>query len=71
LRYQCKTIVILILNIPSLQEFNLSVPKVHYLSSKQLMQFIRLAKLIDIAERVFSELVAVRLNTKTVQSINN
>jgi hypothetical protein len=34
------------------------------------MQFIRLPKVIDIADRVLSELVADWVNTKSVQSIN-
>jgi hypothetical protein len=34
------------------------------------MQFIRLPKPIDIAERVFPELVADWVDTKSVQSIN-
>jgi len=34
------------------------------------MQFIRLLKVIDIAERVLPELVADRMNTKSVQNID-
>jgi hypothetical protein len=34
------------------------------------MQFIRLAKVIDIAERVLPELVADWMNTKSVQIID-
>ena len=34
------------------------------------MQFIRVPKAIDIAERVLSELVADWVNTTSVQSIN-
>jgi hypothetical protein len=34
------------------------------------MQFIRLPKAIDIAERVLPELVADWINTKSVQNVN-
>jgi len=37
---------------------------------EQLMQFIRLLKLIDIAERVLPELIVDRTDTYSMQSIS-
>jgi len=61
--YQCELVVKLIFDIYS---FEVSEQPVQYVLNKtpeQLMQFIRLVKLVDIAERVLPELVADRVDT--------
>jgi hypothetical protein len=56
--HRCESIVKLILDISSFQVFEQPVQYVFNFTQEQLMQFIRLPKAIDIAERVLPELVA-------------
>jgi len=67
--YQCESIVKWILDISSYHIFQQPVQSVFNWTQKQLMRFIRLPNSIDIAERVFPELVSDWMNTKTVHNI--
>jgi len=68
--HQCESIVKLILEISSFHVFEQPVESVFNETQEQLMQFIRLPKPIDVAERVLPELVADWADTESMQSIN-
>jgi len=68
--HRCESILKLILDISTFQVLEQPVQYVFNLPQEQLLQFIRLPKLIDIAERVLPELVADWVDTESVQSIN-
>jgi len=61
--HRCESFLQWILDISSVQVIEHPVQKVFNYTQEQLMQFIRLPKVIDIAERVLPELVADWVDT--------
>jgi len=68
--FQFESVAKLILDLTSLQRIQQPEEYVINQTQKQLMQFIRLPKQIEIAERVLPDLVADWVNSYSLQSIN-